>query len=99
MAHESQLLELITMSDEKPDLENLLGRTNESLREEYGEFGVNIVPQIRTHDAILGLRATLDQQGTANTYDPYDKLQTQLEIAQDRIEDDLQGAIEDEFDE
>ena len=98
MAHESQLLELNTMTDEKPTVDDLLLRPNDYLLEHY-EFGAEIIPQVRTHDQIVALLATMDQQGTDETYDPDAMLWENLHIVKDRIEDDLQGKIEDEYDE
>lgn len=99
MARESLLLELNTMSDEKPTVDDLLFRPRKYLREEYGQFGEDVTPAVLTHDRIVAVLATMDQQNTANTYDPNNELWEELQVARDRIKDDLQGAIEDEFDE
>ena len=82
---------------EKPEVDDLLFRPNEYLISEYGAFGGEVIPQVRTHDSVVGLLAVLDQQGTGEIYDLEDKLRRELGLVRTRIEDDLQGAIEDEY--
>lgn len=86
------------MTDDKPDVDDLLFRTRRYLREEYGQFGEDIAPAVITHDRIVTALATLDQQGTGEIYDLENELWEELQVVKGRIKDDLQGAIEDEFD-
>lgn len=85
------------MTDDNLTVDDLLHRPNDYLREEYGEFGESVIPQVRTHDRITALLATLDQQDTRETYDLEDSLWNELQTVKSRIVDDLQGAIEDEY--
>jgi len=85
------------MSEHKPDVDDLLWRPNDYLREEYGQFGEEVIPAVRTHDQITALLATLDQQETQETYDPGKALWDQLLRTKDRIEDDIRAYIDNEY--
>lgn len=85
------------MTDDKPTVDDLVYRPNKYLLGEYGDFGAEIIPQVRTHDAIMALIATLDQEETKDIYDPEGQLWRRLCRTRDLVRDDIKAAIIQEY--
>ena len=79
----------------KLEVGDVLYKSTKHLHYEYGELGHELVPLIRTHGDIMGLVATLDQQGTGAEYDPNNELTNDLLLLRDEIIEDIQDKIDD----
>jgi len=86
------------MTTRNPDLDDVLIHSNEYLIEEYGESAEKLIPAVRTHDQVVALLATMDQQGTKDVYGDDGQLWRRLIRTRDIIEGDIESIIEDEFD-
>lgn len=86
------------MTKKNVEVEDIILRPNEYLIEEYGESAEKLIPAVRTHDQVVALLATMDQQGTKDVYGDDGQLWRRLIRTRDIIEEDIESIIEDEFD-